>query len=47
MPGLKLISVRLPETVIERLDRLVGKWRRPQFIREAVEEKLAREEAKK
>lgn len=43
--GLKLISVRLPPSVVERIDALQGQHRRAQFIREAVEEKLQRDEA--
>ncbi|MGJ7039198.1 Arc/MetJ-type ribon-helix-helix transcriptional regulator [Shinella sp. BE166] len=41
------ILVRLPDDVPDRIDALVGKNRRAQFIREAVEEVLARREAEK
>ena len=43
---LKLISVRLPAETLKRLPRPSLKGRRAEFIREAIEEKLAREEAK-
>lgn len=43
--GLTRIPVRLAPDVIEEIDRRVGEYRRPTFIREAVAEKLAREGA--
>lgn len=39
------VTVRLPIALNERIDRLVGTYRRAQFIRAAIEEKLKREEA--
>lgn len=44
-PPLGIISttVRLPKASIERIDQLKGANRRAEFIRQAVEEKLARE----
>jgi hypothetical protein len=36
--------VRFPKDVLERIDVLVGGGRRPQFIREAVENELTRRE---
>lgn len=42
--NLKLISVRLAPEILARIDALVGKRRRPQFIRGAVEEALERRE---
>lgn len=40
----KLTSVRLPDGADKRIEALVGKKRMAIFIREAVEEKLQREE---
>jgi Arc/MetJ-type ribon-helix-helix transcriptional regulator len=42
-----LTSVRLPKSVMDRIDRLVGKNRRAAFIRAAVEDALARKESDK
>lgn len=39
-----LISVRLPQEVLDRLDKTVGKYGRAKFIREAVEAALAKRE---
>ena len=36
--------VSIPDTIIERIDRLVGPRRRSQFLAEAADEKLHREE---
>jgi predicted transcriptional regulator len=36
--------VRFAPETLERIDKIAGTYRRPKFIREAVEEKLAREE---
>lgn len=38
------VLVRLPQDVPERIDALVGKNKRAEFIREAVEKELARRE---
>jgi hypothetical protein len=45
-PPLGIISttVRLPKSVLERIDSLRGPNRRAEFIREAVEEQLRAEE---
>jgi Arc/MetJ-type ribon-helix-helix transcriptional regulator len=45
-PSLKVtpVLVRLPADVPARIDALVGKQRRAEFIREAVERELARRE---
>lgn len=37
------ILVRLPDEMVRRVDALVGKYRRPSFIRQAVAEKLERD----
>jgi metal-responsive CopG/Arc/MetJ family transcriptional regulator len=42
--NVKNTTVRLPLAVLERIDRLLGRNRRAQFIRQAVEEKLARDD---
>jgi len=43
--GVKQFVVYLHEEMVARVDALVGAHRRSKFIREAVEEKLAREAA--
>jgi predicted DNA-binding protein len=45
-PALKVkqTMVRLPEGIPERIDALVGNYRRAQFIREAVAEKIEKAE---
>lgn len=40
--NMKILNVRLPPEVIEQIDELVGAYRRPQFIRDAVEKELER-----
>lgn len=45
--ALKVITVRVPPDVLKRLPRPSLKGRRAEFIREAIEEKLEREEARK
>lgn len=35
--GYKMINVRFPPELLERMDKVVGTHRRPDFIREAVE----------
>jgi Arc/MetJ-type ribon-helix-helix transcriptional regulator len=45
--NVKPILVRLPDDVPERIDALVGKNRRAEFIREAVERELKRRERDK
>lgn len=45
--NMKVLNVRLPPEVVERIDELVGAYRRPQFIREAVENELQRREKDK
>jgi hypothetical protein len=45
--GLKPTLVRLPSGMVERIDALCGQNRRAIFIREAVEEVLARREREK
>jgi predicted DNA-binding protein len=42
---MKPTVVRLPEEISARIDALVGEKRRAKFIREAIEEKLARSDA--
>lgn len=42
--NVKPILVRLPDDVPDRIDALVGKNRRAEFIREAVERELKRRE---
>lgn len=42
--NMKITTVRLPAKTIERIDALVGKNRRPAFIREAVERQLEQAE---
>lgn len=42
--NVKPILVRLPEEIPDRIDALVGKNRRAEFIREAVESELKRRE---
>ncbi|WP_162304811.1 hypothetical protein [Sinorhizobium medicae] len=41
---MKPILVRLPEGVPERIDALVGKNKRAEFIRQAIEAELAKRE---
>lgn len=41
--GIMSTTVRLPQAVLERIDALLGKKRRSQFIRQAVMEKLERD----
>jgi hypothetical protein len=38
--GYKLINIRMPAEMLEKIDALVGTHRRPQFIRDAVENAL-------
>lgn len=46
--GVEKTTIRLPPALMARIDALMGSSRRrSQFIREAIEEKLAREEAEK
>lgn len=45
--GLQVVTVRVPPDILKRLPRPSLKGRRAEFIRQAIEEKLAREEAKK
>lgn len=45
--GLEKTTLRLPPALLARIDVLLGPNRRSQFIREAIEEKLARDEAAK
>lgn len=40
----KFTAVRLPPEIVERIDARAGPGKRAQFIREAVVEKLARDE---
>jgi hypothetical protein len=40
----KLISVRLPPEVVEKIDARGGTYGRAKFIREAIDEKLSRDE---
>ncbi|WP_395451202.1 YlcI/YnfO family protein [Aminobacter sp. UC22_36] len=42
--NVKPILVRLPDDVPERIDAIVGKNKRAEFIREAVERELKRRE---
>lgn len=42
--NVKPILVRLPDDVPDRIDALVGKQKRAEFIREAVERELKRRE---
>jgi predicted DNA-binding protein len=44
--GNKATQVRLPESVMERIDALMGPNRRAKFIREAVEAELTRREGR-
>jgi metal-responsive CopG/Arc/MetJ family transcriptional regulator len=44
--NLTAIHVRLPEGVPERIDAIVGKNKRPDFIRQAILTALQAEEAK-
>jgi hypothetical protein len=48
-PSLGIVSttVRLPKSVLERIDLLMGQNRRAQFIREAVVAELERRESQK
>lgn len=39
---MKIVPVRLPPEVVEKVDALVGTYGRAQFIREAVERELKR-----
>lgn len=41
--GVKFTAIRLAPEVLARIDALMGPKKRSEFIREAVEEKLARE----
>lgn len=45
--NVKPILVRLPDDVPDRIDALVGKQKRAEFIREAVEQELLRREKAK
>lgn len=45
--GNKPTQVRLPQTVMDRIDALCGTNQRAKFIREAVEAELARREDQK
>ncbi|WP_143066923.1 ribbon-helix-helix domain-containing protein [Sphingobium sp. YR768] len=45
--NMKILNVRLPPEVIEEIDGLVGAYRRPQFIREAVEREIERRKKEK
>ena len=45
--NMKIATVRLSDETLKRIDALVGKHRRPTFIREAVERELERVEKKK
>jgi len=38
--NMKLINVRFPPEMIERIDAVAGPHRRPQFVRDAVEHAL-------
>jgi predicted transcriptional regulator len=38
------VPVRLSPEVLARIEKIAGRYGRPKFIRQAVEEKLAREE---
>jgi Arc/MetJ-type ribon-helix-helix transcriptional regulator len=40
---MKVLNIRLPHEVVAEIDELVGAYRRPQFIREAVEAALERQ----
>lgn len=42
--NMKIVPVRLPPEVIEKVDAVVGTYGRAQFIREAVERELERRE---
>lgn len=42
---MKPVPVRLAPEALERIEKIAGKYGRPGFIRQAVEEKLAREES--
>jgi hypothetical protein len=42
--GLTPVPVRLAPDALARIEKVAGTYGRPKFIREAVEEKLAREE---
>lgn len=48
-PSLGVVSTtaRLPKALLERIDALLGPNKRAEFIREAVDEKLARDERAK
>jgi predicted transcriptional regulator len=41
---MKPVPVRLSQDALDRIEKIAGKYGRPKFIREAVAEKLAREE---
>ncbi len=43
--NMKVLNLRLPPEVVAQIDELVGAYRRPQFIRDAVERELARRKA--
>jgi metal-responsive CopG/Arc/MetJ family transcriptional regulator len=42
--GMKLTTIRLAQATMDAIDAVVGAKRRSDFIRQAVNEKLAREE---
>jgi len=44
--NLKPVPIRLSPEVLARIDAIAGNYGRPAFIREAVDEKLAREAAR-
>ncbi len=39
---MKVVPVRLPVEMLDRIEALVGAYKRPEFIREAVERELQR-----
>jgi Arc/MetJ-type ribon-helix-helix transcriptional regulator len=43
--GVKFTAIRLSPDVLAQIDAHAGKGKRSEFIREAVEEKLARDKA--
>jgi metal-responsive CopG/Arc/MetJ family transcriptional regulator len=40
--NMKVLNVRLPPELVEQIDKVVGAYRRPQFIREAISNELHR-----
>ena len=42
--NVKSTNIRLPESLGERIDKLVGRQRRAAFIREVLEREVARQE---